>query len=379
MSARSWARALLGQTAPATRRLRSIAFDAEPLVIGRGGFGTVYRSAIGGCYGATAAVKRINPKSDPEALGEVEREVEILSSVRHPNLIGLMGHSFDEEDGLLHVALEHCENGSLFETLHGAINYETRTYSRGGKAVELSARTRLRVARQVGGALSALHDHGIVHRDVSAGNILLTGANDARLIDMGLATRTEEGKRVKYAGTPIYSAPECSEHNALLSASSDVFSLGVVMWELVTGHVPWEDLAFHDAMEMHRTGKRLPIMDAAWSAKSFAQMPAGLPDLLEACWAQKQHMRPTAADASNELLSMELDCPTDEAALQQAMADQQRQVARLQARVHDLEMEREQLPSKKDKQRAARVLSELGLGLDDLREGGGMQFGSGPQ
>lgn len=194
--------------------------------IGEGGMAEVYR-ARSLVDGSEAALKLISEeRSDDAAMrGRFEREGEIVSRLSHPNVVRLLDRG--EHEGRLYLVMELLPG----ETVHRACR--RRPFS-----VDES----LRALRQIGSALKVLHGSGVLHRDVKAGNIMRRPEGDFVLLDFGLArgldarSVTRSGEIV---GTAAYLAPEVLSGGAA-SPASDVWALGIVFLEMLTGRWPWK-------------------------------------------------------------------------------------------------------------------------------------------
>src|SRR3954447_8414819 len=195
-------------------------------VAGRGGMGVVYR-ALDLRLKREVALKVIAPGSskDPEFRTRFRRECEVAASIHHPNLIPV--YTAGEEDGHLYVTMRFVEGRDLAHLLKQRGQLETTS----GAAL----------IAQVGAALDAAHAYGIVHRDVKPANVLLDGAH-ALLTDFGLQRDIKADTRVTEPGTLIgtfdYIAPEQLEDGAV-HARTDVYALGCVLYETLTGEVPF--------------------------------------------------------------------------------------------------------------------------------------------
>lgn len=188
--------------------------------LGRGGMGEVYR-ADDLQLGESAALKFLPPRvaADPVSLDHVRREVRIARGVTHPNVCRI--HDIGEADGQLFISMEWVDG----EDLGAALKRMGRPSRE--KALEL--------ARQLCLALAAVHDAGIIHRDVKPSNIMIDGRGNVRLMDFGIASAQQEpAGDPKVAGTPLYMAPELFEGNKA-SVRSDIYALGLVLYEIFTG------------------------------------------------------------------------------------------------------------------------------------------------
>ncbi len=203
--------------------------------VARGAWGAVYKG-VDGETGATVAVKRLHDfLCEPLMLERFEREARMLASLHNPHVVRYVAHGRDEQDRP-YLVLEWLEGEDLGAWRKG----RRRTLK---QAVEL--------IRQAALGLAAVHDAGIVHRDIKPGNFFLTG--DPReptvvLIDLGIARTYADPALTAVGfllGTPAYMSPEQARGQQRLTARSDLFSLGVVLFELCTGKKPYraEDMA----------------------------------------------------------------------------------------------------------------------------------------
>nr|QEQ56113.1 kinase protein 2 [Hordeum vulgare] len=201
-------------------------------VIGKGGFGTVYKAQFSD--GSIAAVKRMD-KVSRQAEEEFCREMELLARLHHRHLVNLKGFCVERKERFL--VYEYMENGSLKDHLH----------SSGTKA--LSWQTRLQIAMDVANALEYLHffcNPPLCHRDIKSSNILLDENFVAKVADFGLAHASRTGAisfeavNTDIRGTPGYMDPEYVVTQEL-TEKSDIYSYGVVLLELVTGRRAIQD------------------------------------------------------------------------------------------------------------------------------------------
>jgi serine/threonine protein kinase len=205
--------------------------------IGAGGMGEVYR-ARDTRLDRIVAVKILNPAlaADPQFRERFEREARTLSRIEHPHICAL--YDVGEHDGAAYLVMQYLEGETLAERL-----------ARGPVPV----RDALKVAREILDALAAAHHHGVIHRDLKPGNVMLTKTG-ARLLDFGLAKpatavamtdatvagssggATQQGTIL---GTLHYMSPE-QLRGRPLDARSDIFAAGVVLYEMVAGSRPFE-------------------------------------------------------------------------------------------------------------------------------------------
>ena len=160
-----------------------------------------------------------------------------------------------------------------------------------------------RVGAEVARALASVHRAGVVHRDVKPGNVVLTPAG-AKLLDFGIAARCgSRGERGRLVGTPTYAAPERLDVDTA-SPESDVYSLGVLCYETLTGHPPVELPTWEHARQAHpprRTARRRGGVPETVLASSLAGVPEPLARLCRACLALTPQHRPSAEQVANEL------------------------------------------------------------------------------
>ncbi|KAL6863748.1 hypothetical protein ACP4OV_016651 [Aristida adscensionis] len=228
-------------------------FDPS-MVVGNGGFGTVYK-AVWPRSGITYAVKR--SKQSKESYNEFSAELAIIADLKHPNLVQLQGWCTERDELLL--VYEFMCNGSLDAALHPCYNANER-------CVTLSWSRRYNVAVGIASAVSYLHeehDKQVIHRDIKCSNILLDSCFSPRLGDFGLARLKDPDtspRSTLAAGTVGYLAPEYLQMGKA-TEKSDVYSYGVVLLEICTGKRPIEREA-PGSMNM------LNVVDWVWNLHS---------------------------------------------------------------------------------------------------------------
>jgi serine/threonine protein kinase/tetratricopeptide (TPR) repeat protein len=204
----------------------------EPL--GSGGMGVVYR-AEDTALGRTVALKFLPPQivHDPKQVQRFREEARTASALNHPNICTI--YEVAEEQGEMFIAMEFVEGRPLSESI------------RDGR---MSTSSVVRYARQIAGALEHAHARGVIHRDLKPLNIVITPEGDAKILDFGLAKRTDPNDvtrktlqaatatTVGLAGTMPYLSPEQLEGGDA-SARSDIWALGIVMYEMAAGVKPF--------------------------------------------------------------------------------------------------------------------------------------------
>ena len=198
--------------------------------IGRGGMGTVYR-ARDRVLGDKVAVKVLKAELSrrPEMIRRFHSEMALARKVRHPNVCRI--YAAAEEEGRLYLAMELVEGSDL------------RTFLRQRKG-GLSPEQAFEYGVELAGALQALHDAGIVHRDVKAANVMVDRKGMPHLMDLDIAKQhhaegTDAGTSTgQVLGTPEYMSPEYARGDRV-DYRSDIYSLGVLIFEMFTGDVPF--------------------------------------------------------------------------------------------------------------------------------------------
>ena len=201
--------------------------------VGRGGMGAVYRaSRIDGEFDQTVAIKLIKRGMDTDLiLKRFRNERQILAALSHPNIAFFIGGGTTRE-GLPYFVMEYVDGLPLY-----AYCDQRR----------LSIRERLEIFRQVCWAVSAAHTIKVIHRDLKPSNILVKSDGKPKLLDFGIAkvldpelmvTEIDPTATERRVMTPEYASPEQISGDAVTSAS-DIYSLGVILYELLTGHRPY--------------------------------------------------------------------------------------------------------------------------------------------
>lgn len=190
--------------------------------IAKGGMGAVYM-ANQRSLDRPVAIK-VLPRhfGEDEAFRDsFEAEAKSMAKLNHPNLIGI--YDFGQVDGLLYIIMEMVQGKSLYHSSYG------RT---------LAPDEAARIISEVCSGLANAHQQGILHRDIKPSNILLDPSASPKIGDFGLARPVGEHERDLAYGTPGYTAPEVVHHPEAVDQSTDIFSVGVMLYELLTGKLP---------------------------------------------------------------------------------------------------------------------------------------------
>lgn len=178
-------------------------------------------------------IKVLSPRflSHPEVVRRFFNEAEIIAMADHPNIVKMFGHG--EWEGGLYIAMEYIEGVSL------------RTYLMQNP---VSLKRALEMIIEISYALCHLHTHGVIHRDLKPENILVTDQGVLKVIDFGIAqllTETESKEQTeknRMMGTPIYISPEQQRDPESVSYPSDIYSLGIISYELILGKLSYGQL-----------------------------------------------------------------------------------------------------------------------------------------
>jgi len=214
-------------------------------LVGIGGMGAVYK-AYHLALGRIVAIKILKPDfsySNKKIAELFEREAMVVARLNHENIVAIFDAGWTDE-GIAYIVMEWLEGHTLDAEIsnHGPLSFE-RTAD---------------ILRQVSSALEEAHSHHIIHRDLKPSNIMLTKRQDGRervkVLDFGIAKvlDTTTGSAVSMiAGTPYYMSPEQVQSGALIDGRADIYSLGVVLFEMLTGTKPFEGGSIYELIKFH--------------------------------------------------------------------------------------------------------------------------------
>jgi serine/threonine-protein kinase len=274
--------------------------------LGAGGMGVVYR-ARDTRLGREVAVKLLPEEMarDKRSLERFEREARAASALNHPNIVTL--HSIEEADGVHFLTMELVEGQSLDQLIPQS---------------GLSLETFFAIATPLGDALAAAHDRGITHRDLKPANIMVTAEGRVKVLDFGLAKLaesasasdigdlptelvTQEGLVV---GTVPYMSPEQIEGRPV-DHRTDVFSLGVVLYEMATGERPFRGDSSPALMSSILRDTPSPVTEVR------PELPRHLGRVIQRCLEKDPSSRyQSALDIRNELESLQKESPSGDKA-----------------------------------------------------------------
>jgi hypothetical protein len=204
-------------------------------LLGRGGMGEVYR-ADDLKLGQPVALKFL-PRllaNDPSRLERFYAEVRIARQVSHPNVCRV--YDVGEMEGRYYLSMEYVDGEDLASLLR--------------RIGRLPPDKALDIAREICAGLSAAHDKGVLHRDLKPANIMIDGRGRAKITDFGLAVAAGEATEGEISGTPAYMAPEQLSGKGA-SIRTDIYALGLVLYELYTGKKAFEGASFQELKRKH--------------------------------------------------------------------------------------------------------------------------------
>ena len=199
-------------------------------LLGAGGMARVY-------LGLDTRLKRyvaikvidFSHQHDPSYVTRFEREAQMIAQLSHPNVVPL--YRYGEIDGFLYMVMQYID-GSDLHTVLSSYKFDEEF---------MEPEDVLHIIGDMCQALDYVHSKGVIHRDIKPSNILLDKEGRAYLSDFGLALNTEVGTLGEIFGSPQYISPEQAVSSAKAVARSDLYSLGVILYEIFTGRLPFED------------------------------------------------------------------------------------------------------------------------------------------
>lgn len=277
----------------------------------------------GSYRGSVVAVKKMRMIARPstlaaqDAIGTVlENEASRMGSLRHPNTVLFMGACI--QDGCFCIVSEYCARGSLYNVLHrqSLTGEDSKEQGRRHHSSKVPIKWNLRLRLALGASRGLLYLHSadppLVHGQLKSTNILVDDSWNAKLADFGTRRVVEtmgiDPQRIeqvsKETGLLRWTAPEVfklgdqhEEKNQFVNIHTqaiDIYSFGIIMWELTTGEVPYEDLNTNQAIqELVLTGCR-PNMTPGLCSMKWAE-------LMARCWSHNPSTRPTAGEIVSTL------------------------------------------------------------------------------
>ena len=253
-------------------------------VLGSGGMGVVFQ-AHDRDLDEPVALKVLRPETlslDPSILERFKTEIRVARRIAHRNIVRTF--DFGEADGIQFISMEFVQGMTLKQLIR----------SRGCLPLNVG----LQIAKQTCAGLAAAHEAKVVHRDVKPQNIMLTHQSEVKLMDFGIVREQEKDSRTQTGlvmGTPDYMSPEQAQGKSDLDFRSDIYSVGVVFFEMFTGALPFSgDSAFAVALKH--------VQEAAPTPRSVnPRIPEALEAIIVRCMAKDpaeryQHIGELQAD-----------------------------------------------------------------------------------
>ncbi|HET9753957.1 MAG TPA: serine/threonine-protein kinase, partial [Myxococcales bacterium] len=262
-------------------------------MIGQGGMGTVYR-ARHLALDRVVCLKMLRPAllEDPTVVGRFEREAKAASRLNHANSIQVLDFGRNESDGTLFIAMEYVQGKDLRVVLRDEWPLpETRLCN---------------IMAQVLAALGEAHAHNVVHRDLKPENIMVEQRSDhtdfVTVLDFGIAKILDSDlpgltRSDVVCGTPQYMAPEQAT-GTQLDARCDLYAVGVILYQMATGHLPFDGQNSMEVLTRHVNEPPVPPRQRAPSAPISAAMEA----LILRALAKDPAARPQTAEQFRQLL-----------------------------------------------------------------------------
>src|SRR3954468_14949814 len=255
--------------------------------LGEGGMGVVYR-ATDTELDRSVAIKTLLSSADPEASGRFMREAKAASRLAHPAIITI--HHFGVEAETRFIVMEYVEGKTLKRII-------------GGKPMHLNQLCEVGI--QVADGLAMAHEHNVIHRDMKAENVMLTPRGQVKILDFGLAKlkepETKSNDKTVFQtqvgvimGTVSHMAPEQALGNEI-DARADIFSFGVVLYEMATGAMPF------DAPSAQAMLAKILNQEPAPASKLNPELPPELDQLIMQCLKKDRSFRPTAQEVRDRL------------------------------------------------------------------------------
>jgi predicted Ser/Thr protein kinase len=240
-------------------------------LLGRGGMGAVYR-ADDLRLGQPVALKFVDLGNDALSVENLYHEVRVARQVSHPNVCRV--HDVVEAEGHRFIAMEYVDGEDLASLLR--------------RIGRLPAAKATEIAREIASGVAAAHEKGVIHRDLKPANVMIDGNGRAHITDFGLASLAGSDDR-RIAGTPAYMAPE-QVTGEPATPRSDVYALGLIMYELFTGERVYASNSYADRRSQRAASPRP-------ASASVKEIEPAIDAVIAACLAEDPAKRPASARA----------------------------------------------------------------------------------
>ncbi|CAK64142.1 unnamed protein product (macronuclear) [Paramecium tetraurelia] len=254
-------------------------------VIGEGGYGVVHK---GKWLGQDVAIKSYGKRKSQGNLkyklqmADFLKEVEVISNLRHPNIVLYMGVCIRKQN--YYLITEYLEEGSLFDHLHK-------------KKTHIDQKALMQIVEDIALGMNYLHGRKVMHCDLKSSNVLIDQNWNVKLCDFGLSRinkkidhKVNKGARI---GTPNWMAPEIMRGEPY-QEKADVYSFGMILWEIITQQIPYEGLSQTQIIGTVGYGQDQVLIPSNSN-------PSILLQLAKKCLKKSPHERPTFADIVNEI------------------------------------------------------------------------------
>jgi serine/threonine protein kinase len=252
--------------------------------LGAGGMSVVWRG-YDEVLGRQVAVKVLASRlaSDRAFRHRIRVEAQAAARLCHPNITNVYDYGESHQVGLTvpYVVMELVDGGSLAGRL--------------GREVRLPWREAVTIGAEVSSALATAHGRGVVHRDVTPGNVMLTSTG-VKVVDFGISAlvgESEKGPDGTLLGTPAYLAPERLD-NGQVSPATDVYAVGLLLYRMLTGRLPWEATTTTQMLRAHMYSDPDPM-------PAVPGLPDEVTDLVRRCLAKRPADRPATDEVARTL------------------------------------------------------------------------------
>jgi serine/threonine-protein kinase len=219
-------------------------------LLARGGMGAVYK-AVHPTLNRTVILKKLTVRGNPQFIERFKREAKIMMDFKHDNIVTVYDHF--KEGNSYYIVLEYVDGFSLDELIK--------------RERALPSVLAMYIFLEICEALKYAHDTGVIHRDIKPANVLISRSGQVKLVDFGIAAyeEEEEGSEALTAhgmtlGTPSYMPPEQFEDTKSVDKCADIYAMGVVLYEMVTGKKPFPGNFAPDTINMIQKGRYIRVL-----------------------------------------------------------------------------------------------------------------------
>ncbi|QDF65046.1 serine/threonine-protein kinase [Mycoplasma nasistruthionis] len=240
-------------------------------IIGQGGMGCVFLVVDNEDPSKQYALKYLHPMADAITVKRFKEEVNLLRKIQSNYIPKLYSYCFLDKES--YYVMDYIQGNTLFNVIRaeGAMN----------------AKRARNFLKKTAEAIGELHANGVIHRDIKSQNIILTNTNEVKVIDLGISLTKDSQRLTKVNAvicSPFYAAPEYSIKNAEITKAVDIYALGVLMFEMLTGQYPFEGARDQDTISMH-------YKNTFPSPKDFVTVPQALANVVIKATAKRPEDR----------------------------------------------------------------------------------------